>query len=210
MSPRSPVHYLLYVDAGGSRLRTAHALRERYPLLQLAASSREARRLVGPWCGLIVERDLPDGSGIDLADELSRRSSKLLVALIEDRGDSDASPREHAVMRILRPLGDAVLDPFFAELARLGHGSDRALVAAAAEELALSERQRQILAHVLIDALTYRQVAAELGISEWTVKSHVRTILDRAGGVTMRDLRRRWCRWRVSGQPLSPFGVATL
>jgi len=61
----------------------------------------------------------------------------------------------------------------------------------------LSPREQQAAALICLDC-TNRQIAAELGISPSTVKSHVRSILRKFGLKSKADLRRALAGWDFS------------
>lgn len=143
---------------------------------------------------ILLDADLPDGSGLDLVRELAIRASVLVISAHDDvelvaqamrdgavgfvRKDSD--PRE--LIRLVQRAAEG----------RTALSGDMALRVAeslrkpAADEAhprsleSLTPRQREV-ARLVAEGLTNREIAERSCLSEGTVKNHVTRILERAG-----------------------------
>jgi two-component system nitrate/nitrite response regulator NarL len=161
-----------------------------------ASSGEEAELRLEPGCPHIalIDLDLPPNGGVETVRLLSERCSSYLVVWSFD-------PTPQAVLAAVRAGADGFLNkkispaglvrslrglmhgeaPLSRDLAKLMidaiHGSE--LRDQSRERLAtLSAREREILEHVALGARN-RQIAAELTISEFTVKRHVQNILSK-------------------------------
>ncbi|MFC9897538.1 response regulator [Nocardia sp. NPDC127579] len=123
--------------------------------------------------------------------EVSPDSRILIVSMYQDIG-------------LIRELADSGISGYLHKSAsresllaniRAIHGGERHSVAVmsaqalhltAATEPALTDRELQILGHVA-DALSNRQIAGKLGISEGTVKRHLANIFQKLGAVSRLD-----------------------
>ena len=147
----------------------------------------EAGRPDVPGC-LVLDVRLPGSSGLAFQQELSRAGVLLPVIFITGHGDIPMSVRAikaGAVEFLTKPFRDQeLLDAVNAAIER--NRAQRS-EAAALQELrgryaALTPREREIMALVIVGRLN-KQVAAELGVSEVTVKVH--------RGQIMRKMRAR-------------------
>jgi DNA-binding NarL/FixJ family response regulator len=143
---------------------------------------------------VIMDVDLPDGSGIDLCRDLRDLSpdTRTLVLTSNDQEESIAAAMSAgAVGYVLKQVqgtsllsavrtvasGHSLIDPVLARrmISWMEHGSE------APHELAgLTDQQLRILS-LLAEGLTNREIGVRLYLAEKTVKNHVTRILAKLG-----------------------------
>jgi FixJ family two-component response regulator len=159
----------LLIGCAGWRAETFGSARE-------LLASLERRRGAEPGC-LVLDVGLPDLNGLELQQRLADGAAHLPVIFITGYGDVPMTVRAMkagAVEFLTKPFGDdALLEAIGQAVARsraaVEHDAElRALRDAYAS---LSRREREVMARVVAGRLN-KQVAADLGISEITVKAH--------------------------------------
>jgi FixJ family two-component response regulator len=129
-----------------------------------------------PGC-LVLDVRLPGMSGLTFHEELAKKGLALPVIFITGHGDIAMSVRAMkagAVEFLSKPFHDQdLLDAIHAAIERDRNRRREALRLAELRErfATLSERERQIMALVVIGRAN-KQIAAELSLSEMTVKVH--------------------------------------
>jgi FixJ family two-component response regulator len=168
----------------------------------------QASRPDVPAC-LVLDVRLPGASGLAFQQELARSGVLLPVIFITGHGDIPMSVRAikaGAVEFLTKPFRDQdLLDAIHAAIER-----DRAQrrEAAALEDLRrrfaiLTPREREIMALVILGRLN-KQIAAELGVSEVTVKVHRGQIMRKMRARSLPELVRMGDLLRVEpGRPPS-------
>ena len=135
-----------------------------------------AERPDAPGC-LVLDVRLPGQSGLDFQRTLAESGIELPIVFISGHGDIPMSVRAMkagAVEFLVKPfrdqdLLDAIQGGIERDRARRG---DAALVAQLRERfVSLTEREREIMA-LVVAGRQNKQIAAELGVSEVTVKTH--------------------------------------
>ena len=135
-----------------------------------------AERPDAPGC-LVLDVRLPGQSGLDFQRTLAASGIELPIVFISGHGDIPMTVRAMkagAVEFLAKPfrdqdLLDAIQGGIERDRARRG---DAALVAQLRELFAsLTEREREIMA-LVVAGRQNKQIAAELGVSEVTVKAH--------------------------------------
>lgn len=134
------------------------------------------RRSNGPSC-LVLDVRMPDASGLDFQDELARSSNPLPIIFLTGHGDVPMSVRAMkagAVEFLLKPfreqdLLDAIRQALEKDRVRLHQ--DAAAADLRERFATLTTREREVMALVARGRLN-KQIAAELGLSEITVKVH--------------------------------------
>ncbi len=139
----------------------------------------------------LVDVDLPDGSGVELARRLLRRDSRLGVLLytglddpqvLEDalasgaRGFTLKTSDPETMLNAVRAVaaGGTFVDP--GVRSRL----DAAGAAPAPPERVLSVREREVLGR-LAEGRSIEEIAAELVLSTETIRTHVRNAMGKLG-----------------------------
>jgi FixJ family two-component response regulator len=129
-----------------------------------------------PGC-LVLDVRLPGMSGLTFQKELERVGIALPIIFITGHGDIPMSVRAMkagAVEFLTKPFHDQdMLDAIHAAIARDKQRRQQALVFAELRQryVTLTERERQIMTLVVIGRAN-KQIAAELNLSEMTVKVH--------------------------------------
>jgi len=134
-----------------------------------------------PGCA-IVDLQMPDLSGLDLQDALTKMDNALPLIFLTGHGDIPTSVRairQGAEDFLTKPVKkQALFDAVRRALAR--DASERAQRARRRELRtrfdALTPREREVLAHVLRGQLN-KQIAGDLGTSERTIKAHRANIM---------------------------------
>jgi FixJ family two-component response regulator len=146
---------------------------------RLYASPQEflqGSRSDGPGC-LVLDVRLPGMSGLTFQKELERAGVTLPVIFITGHGDIPMSVRAMkagAVEFLTKPFHDQeMLDAIHAAIERDRQRRRQALLMAELREryVTLTERERQIMTLVVVGRAN-KQIAAELNLSEMTVKVH--------------------------------------
>jgi FixJ family two-component response regulator len=147
-----------------------------------------------PGC-LVVDVRLPDVNGLEFQAHLSHVGIRLPVVMMTGYGDISMSVRamkSGAVDFLAKPFRDQdMLDAVMAaiERDRQRRAADRDLSQTRERFGTLSPREREVMILVTSGKMN-KQVAAELGISEITVKIHRGAAMRKMGARTLADLVR--------------------
>jgi FixJ family two-component response regulator len=146
---------------------------------QIFASAQEFlshARVFVPSC-LVLDVTLPDLNGLDLQKRIATDRIDMPIIFITGHGDVPMSVRAMkagAVEFLTKPYGDEVLLSAMRQAIECSHAALRreAEMRSIRDSYAsLSRRERQVMA-LVVRGLLNKQVGAELGISEITVKAH--------------------------------------
>jgi FixJ family two-component response regulator len=136
----------------------------------------EHTRRDAPAC-LVLDVRLPGLGGLDLQRELLRREAPIPIIFITGHGDIPMSVRamkEGAVEFLTKPFRDQdLLDAIqhAIEIDRVAR-QERTVVAAVRRRYeSLTKREREVM-KLIVSGLLNKQIAAQLGSSEVTVKMH--------------------------------------
>jgi FixJ family two-component response regulator len=165
--------------------------------VQTYPSTREflnADKLDGPGC-LVLDIRLPGANGLDFQEELAGLGISLPVVLMTGHGDIPMCVRAMkagAVDFLPKPFRDQdMIDAVTAAINRDGlrRASENQAVAVVDHYASLSPREREVMALVTAGKMN-KQIAAELGLSEVTVKIHRGTARRKMGARSLADLVR--------------------
>jgi FixJ family two-component response regulator len=148
-------------------------------------------RAGAPSC-LVLDLALPDLSGLDVQALLTDRVD-LPIIFITGNGDVPTTVRAMkagAVEFLTKPVeADALLDAIRHAVARSEAAleSQTELQALRESHASLSDREREVMA-LVVSGLLNKQVGAELGISEITVKAHRGRVMRKMHAASFADL----------------------
>jgi FixJ family two-component response regulator len=202
---------IVYVvdDDAGIRDALSSLLRSVGRRVETFGSAREflaAPRAEAPAC-LILDVRLPDSSGLDLPDELRDLDIPLPIIFITGHGTIPMSVRamkSGAVEFLTKPFSDEdLLGAVQVCLARDRAGrAQRSDMAEARQRIErLTRREREVLDLVVTGKLN-KQIAADLGAAEQTIKQHRGRVMRKLEVDSVADLVRLV--ERASGQTRSP------
>jgi FixJ family two-component response regulator len=153
------------------------------------------KRTGGPSC-LILDVRLPGMSGLHFQAELAKANAFIPIIFITGHGDipmSVKAMKAGAVEFLTKPFRDQdLLDAIKVALerARSWIESEKAASELRANFESLSPREKEVMARVT-SGLLNKQIAAELGVSEVTVKVHRGNVMQKMGAKTLADLVRK-------------------
>ena len=165
--------------------------------VELFASAQEflrSKRPDRPSC-LVLDVRLPGLSGLDLQRRTRDAGIEIPIVFITGHGDIPMSVRAMkagAVEFLTKPFRDQdLLDAIQQALERDGKARDQR---AALEELrsrfaSLTSREREVMKRVVAGLLN-KQIGAELGTSETTVKVHRHQVMEKMGAGSVPELVR--------------------
>jgi FixJ family two-component response regulator len=144
---------------------------------------------------LVLDVRLPGLSGLDFQAELGKASIHIPIIFMTGHGDIPMSVRAMkggAVDFLTKPFRDQdMLDAVVTAIERDRKRRDADRIAAQLQALleTLTPREREVLA-LVSSGLMNKQVAAELGLAEITVKLHRGHIMKKMGAKSLADLVR--------------------
>jgi len=180
----------------------------------LAQEFFDRPRLHVPNC-LVVNISPRDLSGLELQKRIVVERTETPIIFITDHGDVPTSVqamKAGAVEFLIKPFADDVLFDAIREALKrssIALGREAEMRSVRDSYASLSHRERQVMALVL-SGLLNKQIGAELGISEITVKAHRGRVMQKMGAKSVVDLVRMATRLRSerafagSGQFRSP------
>jgi RNA polymerase sigma factor (sigma-70 family) len=196
MTEESPIVFVVDDDAS-IRDALKSLIRSVGLRVELFGSPREfvqGKRPDAPSC-LVLDVRLPGKSGLDLQRELAAANIHIPIVFITGHGDIPMSVRAMkagAVEFLTKPFRDQdLLDAIQAGLERDRASRQReAEIATLRERLeSLTPREREVLP-LVVSGLLNKQVAAELGTTEATVKVHRSQLMRKMGASSLADLVR--------------------
>lgn len=148
-------------------------------------TAARAELSAGEWAALLVDVELPDGSGLELARHARSKDEWLPILVFTDRDDRHLANEAQlvGVEFVYKPVTPESIGAFLqraiARRERPGLFVERA-AHAIADHAGLTRAER----HVLLEAARNPQredLAERLGVSKNTLKSHVRHLLGKTG-----------------------------
>jgi FixJ family two-component response regulator len=195
-SAEEPTVYLVDDDAGVRR--AAKELIESVGLrTQTFASAQEfleTERPDAPGC-LVLDVRLPGMSGLDLQRELAKTNNPLPIIFITGHGDipmTVQAMKAGAIEFLSKPFRDQqLLDAITQaiERDRLARKERREVAELRRRHESLTPREREVMTFV-VKGLLNKQVGAELGMSETTVKLHRGQVMQKMRADSLADLVR--------------------
>jgi DNA-binding NarL/FixJ family response regulator len=163
--------------------------------VRAAGNLAAARRLLGSeaFDGAVVDTELPDGNGLDLVERIRESGAKIPVLVLTAHCERELVNR---AQRIGAEFGCKPLVPqnllAFAERAALASSADREVIARVSElarRHGLTPRETAV-ATLAVRDLPRQAIQAELGVSVNTIKTQVRSLLQKCGAPNLAALRR--------------------
>jgi FixJ family two-component response regulator len=164
----------------------------------------------GPGC-LVLDVRMPGPSGLDLQQALERRAEALPIIFVSGHADVPSSVRAMkagAVDFLTKPVVPEVLLQAVAtalERDRAARSARDAVAGAKARYAALTERERAVFERAVAGRLN-KQIAADLGIAESTVKAHRGQVMEKMGAGSIAELVQTADLLRAAGALPAPPG----
>jgi FixJ family two-component response regulator len=180
-------------------------------LVEAFKSAREFlahRRRDAPAC-LVLDVRLPGLSGLDLQRELAHTEAPIPIIFITGHGDIPMSVRamkEGAVEFLAKPFRDQDLLDAVQHALEIDRAArqERSLVADVRRRYeSLTNREREVM-RLVVSGLLNKQIAAELGSSEVTVKMHRGQVMRKMKAQSIVELLRMAEKIGIAGEAAPP------
>jgi len=154
-----------------------------------------AKKLPDAPCCLVLDVRLPGLSGLDFQEELAKSNRQIPIVFITGHGDipmSVKAMKAGAVEFLPKPFRDQdLLDAVRVALDRdrARHQSENALSELRAKFETLTPREQEVMGWVT-SGLMNKQIAAELEVTEFTVKVHRGNVMRKMAAKSIADLVR--------------------
>jgi FixJ family two-component response regulator len=180
-------------------------------LVEAFKSAREFlahRRRDAPAC-LVLDVRLPGLSGLDLQRELAHTEAPIPIIFITGHGDipmSVQAMKEGAVEFLAKPFRDQDLLDAVQHALEIDRAArqERSLVADVRRRYeSLTNREREVM-RLVVSGLLNKQIAAELGSSEVTVKMHRGQVMRKMKAQSIVELLRMAEKIGIAGEAAPP------
>jgi len=145
---------------------------------------------------LILDIDMPGINGLDLQDQLAASTYQVPVVFLTGRGDIPMAVRAMKAGAV-NFLAKSVMDDDLLAAIRAALEIAAKTKSARDRFAALTPREREVFTHVIAGKLN-KQIAADLGTSEQTIKVHRMRITEKLGEYSVAGLVRLADLLRVS------------
>ena len=151
-----------------------------------------------PSC-VILAHSLPDLNGLEEQKQIARERAEIPITFVSGRADIPTTVRAMkagAVDFLLKPLSNEVLLQVIRESlerSRIALDREAEMRDLRSRCQSLSRRERQVMS-LVVSGLLNKQVGAELGISEITVKAHRGQVMHKMKASSLPDLVRMTAR----------------
>jgi FixJ family two-component response regulator len=196
-SEAAPVVFIIDDDAS-IRASVSSLIRSVGLRTEVFASTSEfltgERAAAGPNC-LILDVRLPGVSGLDFQSELVKANNSIPIIFVTGHGDvpmSVKAMKAGAVEFLTKPFRDQdLLDAVQAALARsrFRHETEKTVSGLKTKLATLTPREQEVMAWVTGGFLN-KQIAAEMGVTEITVKVHRGNVMRKMGAKSAVELAR--------------------
>lgn len=147
-----------------------------------------------PVLAALIDESLPDGSGLDLVAYLRRRRPAVPVMLFTALRDRRLANRAQALRAefVFKPAGPSNIIPFVSDAVGAAGEAQAKLELAVGQVVQLCElSSREVdVIHLALAGIPRTVMARELEITENTLKSTIRRLLEKAGEETLEELVR--------------------
>jgi RNA polymerase sigma factor (sigma-70 family) len=194
MTELQPVVFIVDDDASvrDALMRLIHSVGLRVELFGSAQEFLQYRRPEVPSC-LVLDVRLPGMGGLDLQRQLARANTQIPIIFITAHGDIPMSVhamKAGAVEFLTKPfrdqdLLDAIQIALERDRARLQREAEIAVLREHFESL--TQREREVVAMV-VSGMPNKQIAADIGITENTVKVHRSRAMEKMQAQSLADL----------------------
>ncbi len=149
-----------------------------------------ARPAAGIWTAVFLDFELPDGDAFRVLDALEARGERVPAVIITGHLADDVANRAFAIgVKVLaKPIGAEHVRVFLESLR--GDGPTRDVVDAWSLRYGLTRAETDVLRDGVL-GVDRGQLAERRGISETTVRTHVRHILEKTGDASLSDAIQR-------------------
>src|SRR5262245_12884360 len=197
-APAGPQNVVFVIDDDASLRESLSSLLRsiglKVELFDSAAQFLKSKLPDAPSC-LVLDVRLPGLSGLDFQAELAKSNIRVPIIFITGHGDIPMSVRAMkagAIEFLTKPLREQdLLDAVQAGLDRdrSRRESDKAASTLRSKFDALTAREQEVIGYVA-SGLMNKQIAAEIGISEITVKVHRGNLMRKMGAKSLAELVR--------------------
>jgi FixJ family two-component response regulator len=196
MSETAPIVYVVDDDASvrDAVRKLLASVGLRCETFQSTREFLNSKRPEAPAC-LVLDVRLPDVSGLEFQRELAAGGMEIPIIFITGHGDIPMTVRAMkagAVEFLTKPFrGQELLDAVQEAIARdrVAWNKRAQMSEIQARYISLTAREKEVM-NLVVAGLLNKQIAAELGTSELTIKTHRGRVMDKMKADSVADLVR--------------------